>query len=298
MPNLKVEERRITSFDGTDIAYHVVGEGPTIMLGNGLGGSWKAWRHQIAYLSDRYRFISWDYRGLYRSGPPVDKNALNVEHHVKDALRILDAEKVERTAFLGWSMGVQVGIELFRVAPERIAMFALINGVAGRPWETVMDMRAMSSIVPRMLGAARSMPGLITAVTRKMVTWPETAGWAKRMGLASKTLDEDLWGELAGSFKDLDMDVYVQVLQRLGDHDGWGVLPTIDVPTLVIAGDRDMFTPRSASERMVQAIPGAELMVVPGGTHYAAVEYPELINLRLEKFFRERGYPPGSPSAG
>ncbi|MBK8173656.1 MAG: alpha/beta hydrolase [Sandaracinaceae bacterium] len=296
MPNLKVEERRVTSFDGTDIAYHVVGEGPAIMLGNGLGGSWKAWKHQIAYLSDRYRFISWDYRGLYRSGPPADKKALAVPDHVKDALVILEHEKIERTAFLGWSMGVQVGIELFRVAPERIATFVLINGVAGRPWETVLDMRAMKSVVPRMLGAARTMPGVIAAVTRKMVTWPETAGWAKRMGLASKTLDEELWGELAGSFKDLDMDVYVQVLQRLGDHDGWDVLPTIDVPTLVIAGDRDMFTPRSASERMVHAIPGSELMVVPGGTHYAAVEYPELINLRIEKFFRERGYAsPRSP---
>lgn len=157
-----------------------------------------------------------------------------------------------------------------------------------------MDMRAMSSVVPRLLGAARTMPSVITAVTRKMVTWPETAAWAKRIGLASRTLDEDLWGELAESFKDLDMDVYVQILQRLGDHDAWDVLPSIDVPTLVIAGDRDMFTPRSASERMVKAIPGAELMVVQGGTHYAAVEYPELITLRIEKFLRERGYAPTS----
>ena len=37
-------------------------------------------------------------------------------------------------------------------------------------------------------------------------------------------------------------------------------------------------------------VAGAELMIVPGGTHYLAVEYPELVNLRIEKFFRERGY--------
>ena len=34
----------------------------------------------------------------------------------------------------------------------------------------------------------------------------------------------------------------------------------------------------------------ARLLVVPGGTHYVAVEYPELVNLRIEKFFRERGH--------
>jgi hypothetical protein len=31
---------------------------------------------------------------------------------------------------------------------------------------------------------------------------------------------------------------------------------------------------------------------VPGGTHYVAVEFPELVSLRVEKFFRERGWPP------
>ena len=33
-------------------------------------GSWKAWTHQISYFEDRYRFISWDYRGLFDSDTP------------------------------------------------------------------------------------------------------------------------------------------------------------------------------------------------------------------------------------
>ena len=109
---------------------------------------------------------------------------------------------------------------------------------------------------------------------------------------AGRTLDEELWHELAGSFADLDMSLYMHVLELLGEHDASDVLPDVDVPVLVIAGDRDLFTPRSAAERMVREISGAELMVVPGGTHYVAVEQPELVNLRIEKFFGERGYPP------
>jgi pimeloyl-ACP methyl ester carboxylesterase len=114
--------------------------------------------------------------------------------------------------------------------------------------------------------------------------------WAKRIGLASATLDEELFRELAGSFVELDMSLYVRTLELLGEHDAWDVLPEVDVPTLVIAGDRDVMTPRRAAEAMVRKVPGAELMVVPGGTHYVAVEYPELVNLRIEKFLRERGY--------
>ena len=292
MKPVKVEERRISSFDGTDIAYHVVGEGPAVLLANGLGGSWKAWTHQIAYLSDRYRFISWDYRGLYRSGAPPDRESLRVADHTRDALRILDAEDVSRAAVLGWSMGVQVALEMFRESPDRLASLVLINGVAGRPWETVMNVKAMARVLPLIIRGVRRVPHLAEALTRRVVHWPETVTWAKRMGLAGRTIDEELWGELAGSFAELDMSIYMHTLDLLGDHDARDVLPEVDVPTLVIAGDRDLFTPRRAAERMVRRIPGAELMVVPGGTHYVAVEYPELVNLRIEKFFRERGYPP------
>ena len=294
MKQVRVEERRVASFDGTELAYHVTGEGPPIVLANGLGGSWKAWKHQIAYLGDRYRFISWDYRGLYRSGRPSDPDALGIDAQVKDVLAVLDAEQVERTAVLGWSMGVQVALELFRVAPERVSTLVLVNGVAGRPWETVLNLDSMKHVVPRALGAARAAPGLVGALTRRVTSWPETVGWAKRLGLAGRTLDEELWADLAGSFQDLDMDIYVRTLEKLGLHDAWATLEHVDVPTLVVAGDRDLFTPRSAAERMVRAIRGAELLVVPGGTHYVAVEYPELVNLRIEKFFRERGWPSGA----
>jgi anthranilate/para-aminobenzoate synthase component II len=52
------------------------------------------------------------------------------------------------------------------------------------------------------------------------------------------------------------------------------------------------------AERMARRTRGSEIMVLPGATHYAALEYPEMINLRLEKFFRERGYEAAQAGAG
>jgi pimeloyl-ACP methyl ester carboxylesterase len=290
MKPLKVEERRVSSSDGTDIAYHVVGEGAPVLLANGLGGSWKAWTHQITYFQDRCRFVSWDYRGLYRSGPPADADALTVEDQVDDALAVLDAEGVEQTAILGWSMGVQVALELYRRAPDRVKALVLINGVAGRPWETAFNVPQLGALIPAILGAVRTLPSVAQTVTERVVQWPETVTWAKRVGLAGQTLDEEIFAQLAGSFAGLDMDLYLHTLERLGEHDARDLMEEIDVPVLVIAGDRDLFTPRRAAEEIVQRTRGAELLVVPGGTHYVAVEYPELVNLRIEKFFRERGH--------
>lgn len=290
MKPVKVEEQRVSSFDGTDLAYHVVGDGPPILLANGLGGSWKAWTHQIAYFQDRHRFVSWDYRGLYRSSAPPAREALRVEDHARDALCVMDDAGIEQTAIFGWSMGVQVALEVFRRAPDRVKLLVLINGVAGRPWQTAFNVPQLGAMIPTILGAIRMIPGVAQSVTERVVQWPETVTWAKRVGLAGQTLDEDIFAQLAGSFAQLDMDLYVHMLELLGEHDARDCLDELDVPVLVISGDRDLFTPRRAAEDMVHRVRGAELLVVPGGTHYVAVEYPELVNLRVEKFFRERGY--------
>lgn len=288
----KVEEKLVTSFDGTQIAYHSIGEGPAILLGNGLGGSWKAWTHQIAYLGDRYRFVSWDYRGLYRSGPPTDRSAIRVEDHARDALVVLDDAGIDEAAVFGWSMGVQVALELYSRAPERMKAMVLINGVAGMPYESVLNAPAVGRMVPHALGLVRRVPNLAQRVTERVVRWPETVTWAKRVGIAAQTLDESVFTQLAESFAGLDMDLYLHILQLLGEHDARPVLDEVDVPLLVVTGDRDLMTPRVAAEEMVRRVPGAELLVVPGGTHYVCVEYPELVNLRIEKFFRERRYVP------
>ncbi len=159
-----------------------------------------------------------------------------------------------------------------------------------RPWETAFGVPKIGGLIPHVLGAVRTIPAIAQSVTERVVQWPETVTWAKRVGLAGQTLDEEIFAQLAGSFAELDMDLYFHTLELLGEHDARDVLDEVDVPLLVISGDRNLFTPRRAAEDMVRRVRGAELLVVPGGTHYVAVEYPELVNLRVEKFFRERGY--------
>lgn len=285
-----VEECRFVSFDGTEIAYQRVGEGRPILLCNGLGGSWEAWSHQIQYFRHRYQILSWDYRGLYASNPPAKPNAMRIADHAQDALCLLAHEGAERAAIVGWSMGVQVGLEIFRAAPEKVASIAMLNGVPGRPWDYVFNLSLIGRLLPPFLRSLRSMPRVIEAVVRQATRIPDPGEWVKRVGLAAGTLDEQVVDRIVEGFRTLDMDTFIQLLERMGEHDAWDLLPIIDVPVLIIVGSRDVFTPRSAAERMARRMRGSEITVIPGATHYAALEYPEMINLRLEKFLRERGY--------
>lgn len=293
-----VEERRFVSFDGTEIAYQAVGRGRPILLCNGLGGDWQAWSHQIQYFRDRYRVLSWDYRGLYGSAAPNDPRSLKIVDHARDALHLLREEGADRAAVVGWSMGVQVGLEMFREAPDRVASLAMVNGVAGRPWDYVFNFNLVGRLLPPFLRGLRSMPRAIEAVVRQVTRLPEPGEWIKRVGLVARTLDGQVADEVIEKFRTLDMDVFIRLLERMGEHDGWDLLQTIDVPVLIIAGSRDVFTPRSAAERMARRTRGSEIMIIPGATHYAPLEYPEMVNLRLEKFFRERGYEAAPAGAG
>lgn len=293
---LAIDTRRVESFDGTTIAYHVTPEpfagAPWVILANGLGGTYVAWRGLIDYLKPRYRFLTWDYRGLYASQRPSPDTqaAYAIPAHVRDLQAILAAERIATASFIGWSMGVQVLLEAYRSFPERARNLVLINGTYGRPLESLSPLPGVGAMLPSLVEVARRAHALATQVTRKATGQPEAATWFKRLGLVGKTMEDGVFAELVTAFGALDMEPFFRNLQAIGEHDAEDVLATIALPALVITGDRDLMTPPALAQQMARQIPGAELLIVRGGTHYTVVEQPELVSLRVERFFREHAF--------
>jgi len=294
---LQIETRRVTSFDGTDIAYRVTPApfqgAKVVVLANGLGGPYLAWRAQIDYLADRYQFVTWDYRGLYASKRPSPDvaGAYAVGHHVQDLQAVLAAEGIRRASLVGWSMGVQVVLEAYRRLPGVAENLILLNGTYKRPLDTLTPVPGVGRVVlPPLVELGRRAHAIASQMARKATSQPETVGWMKRMGILGRSLEDGVFAELVHAFGQLDMEAFFRNLQALGQHDAEDVLPLIDVPTLVITGDRDALTPRGLAQAMARRIALAELLVVRGGTHYTAVEFPELVSLRIERFFREHGF--------
>jgi pimeloyl-ACP methyl ester carboxylesterase len=208
---------------------------------------------------------------------------------VDDLQAVLAETGIERAACIGWSMGAQVLLELYDRAPESITHLVFVNGTFGRPFETEAVPLA-TRLIPRIVQQVHRHHRASSKLLQRATRWPETLLWMKRLGLIGSTLDAELFRDMAAEFSELDLELYLRLLRSLGDHDAARVLPKIDVPTLVIAGERDAFTPRQIAEHMAMRIRGSELLMVRGATHYTAVEYPELVNLRIEKFFREHDY--------
>jgi pimeloyl-ACP methyl ester carboxylesterase len=291
MSRLTVDTTEVWANDGTSLAVHDTGgAGLPVVIANGLGGSLSAWCHQVDYLRDRYRIISWDYRGLYASSrPPGDPPHLDVASHVGDLLRVLGSLGIQQAAFLGWSMGVQVILELYARHPEHVSHLVLINGTFGRPLESIAIPLA-TRVAPAVIKQASRVHSMGSALLKRATGWPETALWLKRLGLVGESTDDELFRDLAMDFGSLDLDIYLATLRQIEQHDASHILESVAVPTLVLVGERDLFTAQKVAEQMARRIPNCEMLAIRGATHYAILEQPELINLRIEKFFREHGY--------
>ncbi len=292
---LAIDTRRLRSFDGTEIVYHVTEApypgAPWIVLANGLGGSSLVWRGQIDYLRDGYRFVSWDYRGLYGSERPRPERAgaYSVAAHVRDLAAVLAAERIERADFWGWSAGVQVALEAFpsSVAPRWCGAWcsSTAPGVA-RSTRSLACVRCAPPSCPSWSSCGAPTP------SGRWLTAPSAGAKrpaGSRASASSAARPTELArAELTAAVGELDIDAFLPNLLAFGEHDASAVLGTIDVPVLVIAGDHDPLAARGAEASLARRIRGAELLVLRGGAHCAPIEYPDLISLRIERFYRER----------
>jgi pimeloyl-ACP methyl ester carboxylesterase len=285
-----VEHKTIRSFDGTEIAYQVRGQGPAVVLANGLGGTYTTWRHQYALLEGRYKVICWDYRGLFRSGRPPRLETVALDQQTRDLELILRAEGVDQALFIGWSMGVQYNFEYYRDHPQQFAGMVVLNGVAGLPFETAFGSLAMRQLIPLAVTLMKHGAPVVSAGSKLLTHSPRLIPVLQAIGMVAETLDEEVFVDLVQEYSTLDFEAYAETLRHLGGHDASDLLHRIHTPALVVAGSRDMFTPLQTAEALAEALPDAELVVVEGGTHYAAVEFPREVNEHLREFLKKVGF--------
>jgi len=105
-----------------------------------------------------------------------------------------------------------------------------------------------------------------------------------RFGLIADCIDRVAMAAVVADFKTLDFAIYADTLRKLGEHDARDLLPTLGLPTLIITGDRDLMTPVFTARKMNRLIPGSRLVILPGASHYAPLEYPAIISDEVRRY--------------
>ncbi len=282
-----VRERFLKSYDGTELYTVHAGEGMPIVLVDGIGCDGYIWRHLEPTLSRKYHVLRYHHRGHGRSKVPEDLNELGMEALRQDLLAVLDAYDIPKALLLGHSMGVQVILDAAVHAPERVSGLVPMCGSYGRMLDTFHDNGLARTLFPRLRDLVFAHPRRAQWLWRAV--WPSELvfQYAKAVEVRGSLVRRDDFKPYFDHLARMDPQVFFRMLDKVRHHTVEDRLQELRVPTLVVAGQYDSFTPAWLSRRMQRLIPAAELLVVPHGSHAAPIEMPELVELRLARFMAE-----------
>lgn len=288
--------RTVVGHDGTRLFVHAFESAAPapklrVYLQDGILCDGFIWRYLWDAILPFVDVTHWHYRGHGRSAAPNDEDAIGIEAHAEDLMAIRRDDGDVPCVLIGHSMGTQVCLENFRRYPRNVMGMVLLSGSYGKITHTFRGLPLLDMVLPTVIDFVGKRQNMVRALWSRLP--PE---FAFKMGLragefdASRIKQEDMLPYLR-NMTQVDMPMFLRMLSAAGRHTAEDILGEIDVPTLVIGGEKDTFTPGWLSEKMAGAIPGAKLVMCKGASHVAPIEQPELVNGAIVAFLKSLSVP-------
>lgn len=277
--------RTVPSRDGTEIAYHRIGEGPrTWLMPPAMGAPLVAMKHIVERFARDYTIVSWDMRGFYGSAAPRDPDGYAFEAHMDDLEAVVRAEGLEDFVLGGWSMGVQLSLEHYRRAPETVKALVLIAGPYERALTGIfpVPVPGADAIVGGAVATGRAISPALNFLSKKLLGAKGAAKVLQKAGVLAS--NAAFFAEVLEDFHRIDWGRYMLVMRALHAHSAADVLERVRVPTLITTGTHDIMTPVRVAKKMHEAIAGSELVLIDRATHYLPAEFPDPLNDAIERF--------------
>lgn len=270
-------DSRFARLGGVEVHHKVAGDAadPTVVLLHHFYGSVASWRHVQPQLAEDHQVTAFDRPAFglterpLRSTWPEGRNPYTRAASVDITLDLLDDLGADRAVLVGSSAGGTSALETYARAPDRVRALVLlspaITGDVGPPdaLRTVMRTPQLRRLGPRIV---RRFAGDITAdritgswADPSLVTPDDVDAYARPMRVEG--WDRGFWELFAAESP-----------PRLAD-----LLRRIEVPTLVVSGDRDPVIGPSVNRRTAAAIPGAEYVELERCGHTPHEECPDAL---------------------
>ncbi|MFE4617297.1 alpha/beta fold hydrolase [Streptomyces sp. NPDC056747] len=252
---------------GVDVAYTRKGRGPVVVLVHGAGADGRMWQPQVEALADEFTVVAWDEPGSGRSGAlPAGFGLADFAHALA---AVIEDVGLGPAQVAGLSWGGTVVLELYRCRPDLVRSLLMVDTYAG--WKGSLPPEEVAARVEgaqRMLAAPReefdpTLPGLYAA------------GPPERFAALLDAMSRDVRPETMAT-----------ELSLMAEADETDLLPRIAVPTLLLWGERDARSPLDVAHAFQDAIPHAELVVIPAVGHMSNLEAPEAFTAAVRAFCR------------
>jgi 3-oxoadipate enol-lactonase len=240
---------------------------PVVTLSHSLATDLAMWEPTVPALASRFRVLRYETRGHGKTEAP--RGAYTLDQLAEDALALLRALDIQRTHWVGLSMGGMIGQALALKAPNVLASLALCDTSSRIPPE------AKPQWEERIRTAEAK--GMEPHVEPTLARW-FTAPFRERR--------KDVVDRVAAMIRSTPVAGYVGCCHAIAALNLTDRLGAIKLPTIVIVGEDDPGTPVAASRVIAEAIKGARLEIIPAAAHLSNMEQPEAFNRALSGFLK------------
>jgi len=261
-----------TRINDINVYYEVHGDGEPLLLIHGLAARGAGFARQIPALSQCFRVISFDNRGVGETDQPDD--AYSIGQMADDAAGLLDALGVESAHVFGVSMGGMIAQELTLRRPGRVRKLALgcthsgIKHCAPSP-QWVTDIFKTLPGKPRRQAVRECVPFNFSRHTQEH---------------NRRLIDVELERMVDNR---QSLQAYINQINAVYAFDAFDRLPGIHAPTLILTGTDDALIPPANSHDLAARIPGASLIEFEQAGHLFFVEKADEVNNALISFFAQ-----------
>ena len=255
--------------NGIGVNYNLEGpaEAPVVMLSHALAANLSMWDPQMSALTSRYRVLRYDTRG--HGGTDAPAGPYSLELLADDARSLLSALGIERTFFIGLSMGSMIGQLLALTCPEMLRGLILCEASS----RTSPEMKAVWDERIR-LAQTRGVEAHVEPTIDRWFTAP------------FRERRRDVADPVRAMIRQTPPEGYIGCIRAIQGLDLADRLGSIRLPTLLIVGEEDPSSPVASSQAIHERIAGSELVVLKSAAHLSNAEQPGAFNRAATTFLK------------
>jgi 3-oxoadipate enol-lactonase len=238
---------------------------PVLTLAHAQGFTHASWSAQIAHFSDRYRVLAPDLRGhgeTDMAGKPYQ-----IQDIALDIVAMLDALDIERTHYVGASLGGMAGFALALDHADRLRSVSFVTTQGILPLVSINGQRAATAVM-RKDGAEARVDAVLERYLRK--------GYREDQPIS--------YAELRRQFTSNPVEGYAEAGDAIFAMNFDERIVDINLPVMVIAGSDDIATTPDRMTLYRDGIPGAGMEIIPNAGHMPYIEESNAFNNVLAGF--------------
>ena len=263
MPFLKID-------GDVGLYYQDLGSGPTVLFVHGFSGTHALWESQIAELCSDFRCIALDLRGHGWSDKPAA--GYTIERNARDVRAFIDALRIERPAYVGFSMGASIGLGLINLFGNICNRMVLVGGTPC--WGRLPDFEHghPQEMVSQWIGAVKA----------------NRAGWSYEAARKMFHREPDpmlrmwIWNQSML----LPLHAAVEAIEDSRYADLRPALAKFEIPVAIFHGRHDEMDYFAAGAYMARTIKNASLVPFDNSGHACFLEEPAKFTAELRRFLK------------